>query len=62
MIYDDAWIPPWRKGLAQARCQNPGCSQAGAGMLVVAITLADGLCAQCARSADESHRELRPDV
>lgn len=59
MIYDAAWIPPWRKGLEQARCEGPNCTQAGVGTLVIASTLIDGLCAQCARTVDEPHRELR---
>lgn len=60
MIYTADWIPPWRQGLPQARCQGPNCTQvAGVGTLVVAITLTDGLCAQCARTVDDSHRELR---
>lgn len=60
MNYDDDWIPPWRKGLEQARCEGPNCTDVpGVGRLVVAITLVDGLCATCARTADDSHRELR---
>lgn len=62
MNYRDEWVAPWRKGLPQARCQGPNCTAAGVGMLVVAITLVDGCCAQCARTADESHRELWLDV
>lgn len=62
MTYGADWTPPWRPGLPQVRCQGPNCTQAGVGMLVVEITLTDGLCAQCARTADDSHRELRLDV
>jgi hypothetical protein len=59
MTYDNDWIPPWREGLPQARCQGPNCTQAGVGTLVVEITLTDGFCAQCARTVDDSRRELR---
>lgn len=60
MRYDDAWIPPWRT-TEQARCQSPICTPDGVpGNLVMACTLnEDGWCASCARSVDESHRELR---
>lgn len=49
------WIPPWRKGLPQARCSNPACTEVqGVGKLVVALTLDEhGWCAACARSVDD---------
>jgi hypothetical protein len=58
-ITDDAW-PPWRPGAPQARCQGSSCTPDGcSGMLVVASTLIDGLCAACARTVDTADRELR---
>lgn len=39
----DPWRPPWRTGLSQEKCRAADCRK-----LVVACTLTDGLCAQCA--------------
>lgn len=60
MRYDDDWVPPWRT-TEQARCKGPNCTQAGVpGSLVMTCTLNDdGWCTACARSADDSHTELR---
>lgn len=57
------WTPPWRPGLRQAICKGPNCTQVeGVGTLVVAMTLDDnGYCTSCARTVDQSHRELRLD-
>ena len=50
------WVPPWRKGLPQARCAHGACTPDMApGLLCVAVTLdANGWCAQCRRSPDEA--------
>lgn len=60
MRYDDSWVAPWRT-TEQARCKHAACTQDGLeGSLVMACTLnADGWCAACARTADDSHTELR---
>ena len=60
MIYDNSWRPPWRHA-EQARCKHGACTQEGVpGSLVMACTLnADDWCAACARTADDSHTELR---
>lgn len=64
LTYGPDWIAPWTPGLPQARCTGPNCTEPGLpGTLCVAITLTDdGLCASCARTADDSHRELRLDL
>lgn len=60
MPHPDADWPPWKPGAPQARCIGPNCTPEGVpGLLCVASTLVDGLCAACNRNADESHRELR---
>lgn len=61
MRYDDDWIPPWRVGLPQARCQGPNCTPEGVpGRLVVASTLNErGWCVNCARDVDDTDRRLR---
>lgn len=60
MRYDDDWVAPWRT-VEQARCMSPICAPEGVpGTLVMAVTLDEqGWCASCARTVDESHRELR---
>lgn len=59
MIYDEHWVPPWREGLPQARCEGKNCTPDGLpGNLVVAITLTNGLCASCNRDAENDRREL----
>lgn len=60
MRYDDDWIPPWKPGQPQARCQGPNCQPPGVpGLLCVASTLDDhGQCAACARTADDTDRRL----
>lgn len=42
------WVPPWRPGLPQAICRNRDCSLTPP-RLCVAVTMIDGLCADCAR-------------
>jgi hypothetical protein len=58
--HPDPWINPASRGLLQARCANPDCTAVeGVGRLVVAVTLTDGLCSSCARTADDSGSLLR---
>jgi hypothetical protein len=61
MIYDEDWVPPWRVGLPQARCQAENCTAEGIpGLLVVASTLDEhGRCTSCARDVDDANRLLR---
>lgn len=63
MNYDADWKPPWRT-VEQARCRGVNCTPEGVpGTLVMASTLDDnGWCAACARTADDTHRELRLEV
>ena len=60
----EGWVPPWRPGLPQARCQSANCTPDGVpGTLVVAITLSpEGYCAACARTVDDTHTKLRLDI
>ena len=62
--HPDPWVPPWRPGLAQAMCAGRGCTPVeGVGRNVVAVTLRDGLCVQCAAQVgDDDHMTLRLDV
>lgn len=46
----DEWIPPWKPGLPQAKCQK--CDT-----LVVERTLVMGLCAQCAKGTSRKPTE-----
>lgn len=59
-----SWTPPWRAGLTQARCAAGTLCRGrheddppGAGVNVVAITLRDGLCAECCSPGARRQRE-----
>lgn len=61
MNYGPDWVPPWRVGLPQSRCQGPLCTPDGVpGLLCVAMTLDErGWCVQCAWTpADEDEQRL----
>lgn len=62
MRYNDEWVAPWRLGQPQALCTGDGCTYGGthSGTLVIASTLdAEGLCANCGRTVDDSRQQLR---
>lgn len=59
----DGWIAPWRPGLAQARCRGTHCTPKGQPpLVVVAMTLRDGLCAQCASRPEPAEEPVTQPV